>query len=191
MSNSQPNYLSMTQVLWPEVEVSFARKLLLVLIGSLVLTISAKVQIPFYPVPLTMQTLAAIMIGTLFGARLGAATVMFYLAQGFVGLPVFAGPVAGPAYFAGPTGGFLVGFVLAAGVAGLLAERGWDRKMGTTFALMVIAAAMIHIPGIAWLSTLTGMETAVMKGSVPFLLGDLLKAALATLVLPFAWKLLK
>ena len=89
----------MTQVLWPEVEVSFARKLLLALIGTFVLAASAKVQIPFYPVPLTMQTLAVIMIGTLFGARLGVATIILYLAQGFIGLPVFAGPVAGPAYF--------------------------------------------------------------------------------------------
>ncbi|PLX43419.1 MAG: biotin transporter BioY [Hyphomicrobiales bacterium] len=181
----------MTQVLWPEIESGYARKILLAVTGSLLLALSAKIQITVLPVPLTLQTLAVIMIGTLFGPRLGVATVMLYLAEGMAGLPVFAGPLAGPAYFAGPTGGFLIGFVPAAWLAGTLAERGWDRRIVTTFALMILSAGLIYIPGAAWLATLIGAESAIAKGVLPFLLGDVIKAALATAVLPLAWKLIK
>ncbi len=191
MSNPHTQYLSMTQVLWPEIESGYARKILLAVTGSLLLALSAKIQITVLPVPLTLQTLAVIMIGTLFGPRLGVATVMLYLAEGMAGLPVFAGPLAGPAYFAGPTGGFLIGFVPAAWLAGTLAERGWDRRIVTTFALMILSAGLIYIPGAAWLATLIGAESAIAKGVLPFLLGDVIKAALATAVLPLAWKLIK
>lgn len=191
MSNSHTNYLSLSKAIWPELEIGYGRKLLLAVAGTIVLAISAKIQIPFYPVPMTMQTLVVIMIGALFGARLGMATILLYLAEGFMGLPVFAGPVAGPAYLAGPTAGYLFGFVLAAGLAGALAERGWDRKIHTTFALMLLSTALIFIPGVAWLAILIGLPLAIAKGLVPFLLGGLLKASLATAILPMAWKLMK
>lgn len=191
MANTHPNFHSMTQVLWPESEIGYARKIVMAVAGSIVLAISAKAQLQLFMIPLTMQTLAVIMIGTLFGPRLGMATIMLYLAEGMAGLPVFAGPMAGPAYFAGPTGGFLIGFVFAAGLAGTLAERGWDRKIISTFALMVLSAAVIYVPGVIWLSTITGAEKAVALGVLPFLAGDVIKAALATAILPLAWKLIK
>ena len=116
---------------WPRLRSRRAPLLLaraaLAFVGTLVLVVSAKVEVPFYPVPMTLQTLAVLTLGALFGARLAAATVALYLGEGLIGLPVFAGAAAGPAYLAGPTGGYLVGFLLAAALVGWLAERGWTR----------------------------------------------------------------
>ncbi len=184
-------HLPFSHTLWPALEASALRKGLLVVAGAALLAVSAKIQIPFYPVPLTMQTLVVVLIGAAMGMRLGAATVLLYLAEGAMGLPVFAGPVAGMAYLTGPTAGFLLGFVLAAAAAGYLAERGWDRNPLSTFALMVFAAALIYIPGLLWLGTLFGAETAIAKGLLPFIFGDLLKIALATAILPLVWKFIR
>jgi biotin transport system substrate-specific component len=166
---------------------SLARNVLLALAGTLALAISAKVQVPFWPVPMTMQTFVVLLIGAAYGWRLGAATVLFYLAQGAAGLPVFAAG-GGIAYLAGPTGGFLAGFVLAAAAVGFLAERGFDRRAGTTVLAMLAGMAVIYACGVAWLATLTGLQTAVAKGMVPFLLADAVKIALAAAVLPLAWR---
>ncbi len=184
-------HLPISRILWPQMQASIWRSVILALAGSALLAISAKIQVPFFPVPMTMQTLVVVLIGAVGGARLGAATVLLYLAQGAAGLPVFAGPVAGIAYFAGPTAGFLLGFVLAAAVSGWLAERGWDRKPFSTFALMLIATTLIYIPGLLWLGTLFGAETAIASGLVPFVLGDIFKAALAAALLPLAWKIIR
>ena len=101
---------------------------LLVIGGSLALAISAKIQVPFWPVPITMQSMVALLIGVAFGSRLGALTILAYLAEGLAGLPVFAGAAAGPAYLAGPTGGYLLGFLLGGAFAGWAAERGGMRQ---------------------------------------------------------------
>ncbi|MCH1448805.1 MAG: biotin transporter BioY [Litoricolaceae bacterium] len=169
------------------------RTLFLVLAGSMVLTLSAKVQVPFYPVPMTLQTLVVLLIGVAFGWRMGVATVLAYLAQGAMGLPVFAGTPEkglGLLYMAGPTGGYLMGFALAAAVTGWLAERGLDRTVIGTAVAMIAGTVVIYACGLVWLSNFVGMEKAVAFGITPFLFGDLVKVALATATLPMIWKLI-
>ena len=176
--------------LWP---ASAVRNVLLVLIGSLALVVSAKVQVPFWPVPMTMQTFAVLVIASAFGARLGAATVALYLAEGAIGLPVFAGTPErgiGLAYMVGPTGGYLVGFLLAAIAAGWLGERGWGRGVGRTLVAMVLGTAIIFACGLLWLGVVMGWgEGLLQAGLIPFLPGALLKIALAAAVLPLAWRM--
>lgn len=170
------------------------RGAVLALAGSVLLAISAKIQVPFWPVPQTMQTLVVLMIGMSFGSRLALATVLLYLAEGAAGLPVFAGTPEkgiGLAYMMGPTGGYLLGFALAAGAVGWLAERGWDRSIVTTAAAMAIGNVLIYLPGVAWLSVAIGFDKAVLYGMQPFLLGDAAKLALAAFTMPMAWKLLR
>ncbi|MFN4272615.1 MAG: biotin transporter BioY [Aliihoeflea sp.] len=166
--------------------------LLLVMAGSLLLTISAKVQVPFYPVPLSMQTFVAIGLGLALGPVRGTAAVVFYLMQGAAGIPVFAGTPQqgiGMAYMMGPTGGYLLGFVLAAFVAGLFARIGFDRNPVTAMVAALVAGAVIYLPGLAWLGLFTGYgETLLAAGLYPFLLGDVAKALLAALVFPAVWK---
>ncbi|MDD9858373.1 MAG: biotin transporter BioY [Gammaproteobacteria bacterium] len=170
-------------------------RLILAVAGSVLLTVSAKVQIPFYPVPLTMQTFVVLAIGMAFGWKLGALTVLLYLAEGAAGLPVFAGTPAkgaGLAYMSGPTGGYLLGFIAAAAACGFLAERGWDRRASTTFAAMLIGNLLIYACGLAWLGAVVGWDKPVLAwGMLPFLPGDALKIALAVVALPGAWKVLK
>jgi biotin transport system substrate-specific component len=137
-----------------------------------------------------MQTFVVLVLGMAYGWRLAGATVLLYLAQGAIGLPVFAAG-GGIAYFAGPTAGYLVGFLLAAVAVGWLAEHGWDRSPLRTLAAMLIGTAIIFACGIAWLSTLIGLPQAIGAGLVPFLLGEAVKVALATAILPFAWRLLQ
>lgn len=150
--------------------------------GSLIIALSARVQVPMWPVPMTMQVLAVLGIAMAFGARIGVATVALYIAEGAIGLPVFAGG-AGPAYLVGPTGGFLAGFLVAAGVTGWLAEGGWTRRPLTGFAIALLGVAIIHALGFSWLATLAGPGTALGAGVLPFLPGDVVKAALLAVVL--------
>lgn len=174
---------------------SWARGAIVVLAGSLLLTVSAKLSIPFLPVPMTLQTLVVLCLGMVLGPRLGAAAVLAYLAQGAMGLPVFAGTPEkgiGIAYMLQHTGGYLVGFVVAAFVVGLLAKRHWDRSMLTTIAAMLIGNAIIYAFGLLWLGTLIGWDKPVLAlGMTPYLLGDLAKILIAAAVLPTLWKTLK
>ena len=173
---------------------SWVRNLTLAFAGAILLTVSAKFEVPFYPVPLTMQTFAVLGIGMVYGARLGACTILLYLIAGTAGMPVFAGTPEkgiGLAYMMGPTGGYLLGFVLAAMLTGWLAERGWDRKISTTFLAMVAGNAVIYLFGIIWLGSLVGWDKPVFAwGMTPFLVGDLFKIVLAMIIVPGAWKLL-
>lgn len=168
------------------------RNILLAVAGSLALWISGKVQIPFYPVPLTMQTFVVLIIGMAYGWRLGAVTIMLFLAQGAMGLPVFSGTPEkgiGLAYMMGPTGGFLAGFVLAALAVGFLAERGFDRNIFTTALAMVIGMALIYLPGILYLGSLLGWDKPILQwGMYPFLYGDALKIVLASVLMPTIWR---
>lgn len=186
--------------LWPQaghgrVARDAWRNITLALAGTLLLTLSAKVQIPFYPVPMTMTTLVVLMIGVAYGWRLGGATVLLYLAQGAAGLPVFAGTPEkgiGLAYMVGPTAGYLAGFVLAAVVVGWLAERGWDRRIGSTVLMMLIGNLVLYIPGLLWLGWLFGWDKPILEwGLTPFLLGDVLKLAMAAAALPVLWRVLQ
>jgi biotin transport system substrate-specific component len=162
----------------------------LAVLGTALITVSAKINIPFYPVPMTMQTFAITVIGFAYGWRLGGATVALYLAEGAVGLPVFA-TGGGLAYMAGPTGGYLVGFLVAAVILGLLAERGWSRSWLLTLAAMTIGTAIIFVPGVIWLAALIGWEKAIAGGLTPFIWGSVFKIGLAAAVMPFAWKLVE
>ncbi len=168
------------------------------LFGSLILAISAKIQVPFWPVPMTLQTLALFAIAAAFGMRLAVATVLLYLAEGLVGLPVFAGAAAGPAYFAGPTAGFLAGFLVIAVVVGLAADHGWSRSPFKLFAAMFAGDIILFALGFLWLGfvfvspkngTTLGAATAFAVGVQPFVLADLVKIALATALLPALWRL--
>lgn len=174
-------------------ETSLLQKAAVVFAGSLLLWASAKVQLPFYPVPLTMQTFAVLAIGAALGWRLGLATVLLYLAEGAAGLPVFAGTPEkgiGLAYMMGPTGGYLLGYLPAAAVCGWLAERGWDRNVALTALAMLAGTVMIYLPGLLWLGAVVGWDKPVLAwGLTPFLLGDLLKLGLASAALPLVWRL--
>lgn len=178
-----------------DVGVSWLRKIAVVIAGSLLLTLSAKASIPFLPVPMTLQTLVVLSLGMVLGPRLGSAAVLAYLAQGAIGLPVFAGTPEkgiGIAYMIQHTGGYLVGFVVAAFTVGLLAQRKWDRSMLTTIAAMLIGNAIIYAFGLAWLGTIVGWDKPVVAwGMTPFLLGDLAKTLIAAALLPTLWKVIK
>lgn len=172
-----------------------ARTVFLAFVGSLALWASAKIHVPFWPVPLTMQTFMVLLIGCAYGWRLGSATVLLYLAEGAMGLPVFSGTPErgiGLAYMAGGTGGYLVGYVFAAAACGWLAERGFDRHaLGTAFA-MLVGNILLYVPGLLYLGVLFGWDKPILEwGLYPFLLGDLTKLALATALLPLAWRLVR
>jgi len=176
-------------------DTPLVRNVILAVLGSLALWLSAKIQVPFYPVPMTMQTFVVLVIGMAFGWRLGAATVLLYLAEGAAGLPVFANTPErgiGIAYMVGPTGGYLLGFLVSAAFVGYLAERGWDRGVVRTLAAMVIGTVIIFALGVAWLGSLIGWDKPVLElGVTPFLYGAAFKIALAAAVLPLAWRFVK
>jgi len=157
--------------------------------GSLALALAAKVQVPFWPVPITMQSMVVLLIGTIFGARMGALTILAYLAEGALGLPVFAGMAAGPAYLAGSTGGYLLGFLLSAVFAGWAAERGWARDLPRTLLVMLLGHVLIFAPGLLWLAVLLGWSKAVAFGVAPFLLATLLKSSLGAASVSALWKM--
>jgi len=160
--------------------------------GSLFIAVSARLRIflPFSPVPITGQTFAVLMVGALFGAWRGSLSVVLYIMMGMTGFGVFA-LGGGFSILLGPTGGYLVGFVVAAYVTGLLAERGWDRRVETTALAMAFGNITLYVFGLLWLCCLTGFnKTVLMVGLYPFVVGDLLKIALAAFLLPSGWKLL-
>lgn len=160
--------------------------------GTLLLALSAQVAVPlpFSPVPVTGQTFAVLLIGAALGARLGAATVLLYLGEGAAGLPVFTpGATIGVARLAGPTGGYLAGFAVAAFVVGRLAERGWDRRVLSAALAMLAGEAVIYAIALPWLARFVPAERLLDAGLWPFVAGDLYKLALAALALPVAWRI--
>jgi biotin transport system substrate-specific component len=183
----------LANVVWPSLNARLARNVTLVLVGTLLLTLSAKIQIPFWPVPLTMQTFVVLALGMAYGWKLGGATMLVYLVEGALGLPVFAGTPEkgiGIAYMMGPTGGYLVGFVLSAMFCGWLAERGWDRSIWRTAVAMTLGHVLILACGWAWLSTIIGAEKAYAAGVAVFYAATVAKTVLAMAVLPSTWKLI-
>lgn len=186
--------LTLADAGWPT-DNRLVRNIVLAIVGSLALWVSAKIQVPSYPVPMTMQTFVVLVVGMAFGWRLGAATVLLYLAEGAVGLPVFAGTPErgiGLAYMVGPTGGYLLGFAVAAAVVGWLGERGWDRRAPMTLFAMVIGTAIIFIFGSIWLGSVIGWDKPILEvGVAPFLPGAAFKIALAAAVLPLTWRFLR
>ena len=179
---------SLATRLWPKATDSLFAQAVLVIAGSLLLIASAKVQVPFWPVPMTMQTFVVLGLGAAYGMRLAGASVLTYLAQGAIGLPVFSAG-GGIALLAGPTGGYLLGFLAAAVLVGALADRGWCRTRLSTLGAFLAGTAVIFGLGVAWLTVLFGFSTAISAGVVPFLFSEAVKIALAVAVFPLAWKL--
>ena len=172
---------------------------LLMVFGIALLAVSAKIQVPFWPVPMTLQTLAVMGIAAAYGSRLAVSTILAYLAAGFAGAPVFAGALAGPAYFAGPTAGFLLGFVAIAAIVGYAADKGWARNPVKLFASMLAADVLCFALGFIWLGfmfvsakTGTTLGAATAYGVVSqYFLPDLVKIAIAALSVPAITKLLQ
>jgi biotin transport system substrate-specific component len=170
---------------------------LLVVAGSLAMALLAQVSIrlPFTPVPVTGQTLGVLVIGGTLGSVRGAAAMLLYLAEGAIGLPFFAEGLTGVDLLSlsSATGGYLWGFVVAGFVLGWLTEKGWDRNIGSSLGAMLIGEAIIFAFGVIWLSHALGVAArkALEIGLYPFLLGDLLKLAIAAGVLPIAWRLVR
>jgi biotin transport system substrate-specific component len=164
-------------------------QILLVLGGTALLALAAKITVPFWPVPMTLQTLAVFLIAAAYGRDLAVATLLAYLAEGALGLPVFA-TGAGLAYMAGPTGGYLVGFVAAAAIVGHAADRGFDRNAFVLFGAMMLGEIVILALGAAWLAVLFGAEKALAFGVGPFIVTDVIKIALATALVRAAVSLL-
>lgn len=163
---------------------SLAWKIGAVILGTLFLAVSSYVEIPMYPVPVTLQTFSVVLVGALYGWRLGGLTITAWLVAGASGLPVLAGGAGGVQHFLGPTGGYLLAFPIAGMIVGRLVERGWSgHRIGLAFIGMLIGNAVCLVIGAAWLAVLIGLKQAIMAGVVPFLLGAVLKSALAAMVL--------
>jgi len=169
-----------------------AKIILIAAIGSLLLTISAKIKIPFYPIPMTMQTFIVLLLGISLGSKIGLLTVSLYLFEGIFGLPVFAGTPEkgiGIIYFTGPTMGYLIGFLITVYLAGLFK---YDKGIINTFLKLIFAVSFIYIFGLIWLGTLIGWEKPIFKlGAQPFLLAELFKILLILFLTPNLLKLKK
>src|SRR5262245_16953371 len=184
-----PSHFPLAALLWPHRangSSGLFRSVILVALGTALLSLSAKVNLPMPYVPMTLQTLVVLLIGAAYGWQLGTATVLAYLAEGAIGLPVFAGPVGGIAPLVGPTAGYLFGFVAGALVTGWLAGRGWDRSMLRLFAAMLLGHIVILAAGFGWLAfgMNLGVEKAWLVGIVPFIAGSLVKSALGATLMP-------
>lgn len=165
---------------------SYARDLAAILAASLLLTLSAKISVPFYPVPMTLQTFAVIGLGFALGPSRAAAAVLLYLAEGAAGLPVFAGTPEkgiGLAYLLGPTGGYLFGYALATLIAGWAGMHKWAARPMPASLAGLLAGAVVYVPGLLWLGIVIGFDKPVLQyGLYPFILGDAVKAVLAALL---------
>ena len=173
-----------------DINIKILFTIITVFLASLLLIASAKIKVPLYPVPMTLQPLAVLMIAMLFGRKLATLTVGLYIFKGIIGLPVFAFG-GGFMYLMGPTGGFILGFFASAFVVGYLADRGWGRKISLSIISMLIGMAIIYILGIFQLAFLKGFNFALLKGFYPFLLGDFYKLLLAGIITPYIWKISK
>ena len=159
------------------------RDAFLVVAGSGVLALSAQIQVPAFPVPITLQSFAVVALAMVFGPRLGVGMVLAYLAEGAAGLPVFAGFKAGLPHLVGPTGGYLLGFVVTAWLAGMLAERGWAKGLAKPFVNAMAAHLVLLTIGTLYLGSVIGFTAAFWAGFAPFIIGSVLKSALvATLI---------
>jgi biotin transport system substrate-specific component len=184
-------HTTLAAALWTRTATSRLHQVLLVVLGTVLLAISAQIQVPFWPVPMTMQTFMVLIIGATYGWRLGVATMVAYIVEGAVGLPVFAQFSAGAHVLVGPTAGYLAGFVVAAALTGYLSERGFGRNLATAAVSFILGTVAIFALGLAWLSSLIGVEGAITHGLMPVILSEPTKVALATLLLPTCWKLVR
>ena len=168
------------------------RHVTLVVVGALFVALCAQIYIPTLPVPFTGQTFGVLLVGGALGFRRGLAALLLYLAIGALGVPVYAQGGSGVAIIQGATGGYLVGFVVAAALVGRLAELGWDRRIGGALAMMAIGTAVIYAVGVPWLKVTSGLSwpDAVAGGMTKFLIWDAAKLAVAAGIFPTAWWLI-
>ncbi len=183
--------MTLSHALFPS--MTRATQVLLVLGGSLFIALAAQVSVPMVPVPMTLQTLAILIVGLTYGARLGAATLAVYLAEGAIGLPVFANGAGTLAYMMGPTGGFLIGFLGMAWLAGLAVDKGIAKGFVSTSGVALAVSALLYVPGLIWPAAMLGKTWDVLwlHWMSPFLAGDAAKAVLAALVVTGGWAVLK
>ena len=163
---------------------SLAWKAFAVLMGTLFLALMSRIEVPMYPVPMTMQTYGVMLVGALYGWRMGGITIVAWLMEGAAGLPVLAGGAGSLAHFAGPTAGYLFAFPICGMLVGWLAQRGWNgQNVILAFAAMLIGTVLCLVLGASWLATSIGLEKAIAFGVTPFLIGGLLKSALGAATL--------
>ena len=181
--------------------IKILKYILIIFLGSMLLTISSKIKIPFYPVPMTMQTFVVLFLGISFGYKIGLATVSLYLIEGIVGLPVFSNSPekgVGIIYFTGPTMGYLIGFLPAVFITGYLKLDDWTKKENRNLEFffinllkLLISVSVIYLLGLLWLSNLIGFEKAILFGFKPFWIAELFKILLLTFLTPLVLKLRK
>jgi biotin transport system substrate-specific component len=193
MTNTTHNSVLAEAIFLQTGQAMRVKQIILIIAGIAALAVAAKIKIPMIPVPMTMGTFAVLSIGAAYGMRLGLATIIGYMLIGVFGFDVFAGSSAetfGMTYMMGGTGGYLVGYVLAILALGYAARQGWDRSIGKMALAMVLGNVLIYVPGLIWLAMLYGTDAPIFTwGLTPFLLGDLVKLALAALLLPAVWGL--
>ena len=166
---------------------TYIKNILLVLFGTLLLTVSSKIQVPFWPVPMTMQTFVVLIIAMAYGWKLSFLTLIAYLIEGALGLPVFA-KGGGFLYLIGPTAGYLYGMAIAAAVIGYFADLGYGKSIIKCILPLLIGTIIIFICGIGYLSSIIGFEKAIAAGLLPFIPSELFKIALAVFIIPTIWK---
>ena len=169
---------------------TFVKNIFLIILGTILLTISSKIQVPFWPVPMTMQTFVVFLIGAAYGWQLAGLTLFAYLVEGALGLPVFA-KGGGLLYLTGPTAGYLYGMTIAVGVVGYLAERNFNDSYIKSLFSLLIATSIIFIIGVGYLGSVIGYEKALAGGLYPFLPSELFKIALAVAIIPSITKIIK
>ena len=163
------------------------KNILLVLFGTFLLAFSSKIQVPFWPVPMTMQTFIVFLIGMAYGWKLALTTLVAYLIEGALGLPVFA-KGGGMAYLSGPTAGYLYGMVFAAGLIGFFCERGFAKSYLYCFFSLLVGTVIIFLFGVGYLGSIIGYDKAISAGLLPFILSEFFKILLAVAIIPTIWK---
>lgn len=166
---------------------SYIKNIILILLGTFLLAVSSKVQVPFWPIPMTMQTFIVLIVGMLYGWKLASLTLIAYLIEGAFGLPVFA-KGGGLAYLAGPTAGYLYGMTIAAGVVGFLSEHGYAKSYIKVLLSLVLGTIIIFIFGVGYLGSIIGYDKALAAGLYPFIPSEFFKIALALFLIPTIWK---
>jgi|MDTE01.1.fsa_nt_gb biotin transport system substrate-specific component len=201
MNNTIAHQSTIVSSIWPNrgssLDMRIIRGIILAIIGSFVVATLAQISVPIWPVPITGQTFGVLIVGMALGCKLGVLSLTLYMLEGICGLPVFANFSSGPGVIFGPTGGYIVGFIIAAGAVGYMAERTWDRSIVFTALAMLIGNIILYIPGLIWLGLFflglgktDPLMATITAGLFPFLIGDFLKLALAALLFPTAWRYL-
>ena len=184
MNNQQP----LIENIWPLKKSNIRLKnITLIILGTILIAISAKIQVPFWPVPMTMQTFTVFVIAISYGSRLSLMTLSLYLLEGAIGLPVFA-TGSGIAYLFGPTSGYLFGMLLASGLIGFFGDKGYGKTFFSTLLPLLLGTLIIFLLGVGYLSTLIGPEKAIQGGLLPFIPSEFFKILLAVITINILWK---